>query len=66
MGDVAGRPLSSRSLCCRRVSAASRPLGPRNQGADDPKVIADWNTVAFDTIIIDAGKAAVEGFIGSR
>jgi hypothetical protein len=31
--------------------------------AADPKVISDWNAVAFDTIIVDAGKANAEGFI---
>ena len=33
------------------------------QGAADPKVVSDWNTVAFDTIVIDAGKANAEAFM---
>jgi hypothetical protein len=31
--------------------------------AADPKVIRDWNAVAFDTIIVDAGKANAESFM---
>jgi hypothetical protein len=31
--------------------------------AADPKVISDWNAVAFDTIIVDAGKANAEAFM---
>ena len=31
--------------------------------ADDPKVVSDWNAVAFDTIIVDAGKANAEAFM---
>ena len=33
------------------------------QAAADPKVISDWNAVAFDTIVVDAGKANAEGFM---
>jgi hypothetical protein len=32
-------------------------------GAADPKVVSDWNAVAFDTIIVDAGKANAEAFM---
>ncbi len=31
--------------------------------AADPKVVSDWNTVAFDTIVVDAGKANAEAFM---
>ena len=31
--------------------------------AADPKVVSDWNAVAFDTIIVDAGKANAEAFM---
>jgi hypothetical protein len=41
------------------VGAAGSP--PR--GAADPQVISDWNAVAFDTIIVDAGKANAEAFM---
>src|SRR5215211_101842 len=37
--------------------------GSPPQAAADPKVISDWNATAFDTIIVDAGKANAEGFI---
>jgi hypothetical protein len=33
------------------------------QAAADPKVISDWNAIAFDTIIVDAGKANAEAFM---
>jgi hypothetical protein len=33
------------------------------RAAADPKVISDWNAVAFDTIITDAGKANAEAFM---
>jgi hypothetical protein len=42
-----------------RVEASGSP--PR--AAADPKVISDWNAVAFDTIIVDAGKANAEAFM---
>jgi hypothetical protein len=41
------------------VGAAGSP--PR--GAADPQVISDWNAVAFDTIIVDAGKQNAEAFM---
>ena len=31
--------------------------------ASDPQVVSDWNQVAFDTIIVDAGKANAEAFM---
>ena len=31
--------------------------------AADPKVVSDWNATAFDTIIVDAGKANAEAFM---
>jgi hypothetical protein len=37
--------------------------GSPPQAAADPKVIRDWNAVAFDTIIVDAGKMNAEAFI---
>jgi hypothetical protein len=37
--------------------------GPPRPGAADPKVVSDWNAVAFDTIIVDAGKANAEAFM---
>ncbi|HET9311885.1 MAG TPA: vanadium-dependent haloperoxidase [Actinomycetota bacterium] len=37
-------------------TAAARP-------ADDPVVITDWNTVAIDVIVVDAGKANAEAFM---
>ena len=49
--------LLAMSLVGVEASASSQ------QAADDPSVISDWNTVAFETITIDAGKANVEGFI---
>ncbi len=42
---------------------ASRCRQSRPQGAADPKVIRDWNAVAFDTIVVDAGKANAEAFM---
>lgn len=41
------------------VGAAGSP--PR--GAADPQVISDWNAVAYDTIIVDAGKQNAEAFM---
>ena len=41
----------------------SRRRQPRPKPAADPKVISDWNAIAFDTIIVDAGKANAEGFM---
>ena len=41
------------------VEASASPM----QAAADPKVISDWNAVAFDTIVVDAGKANAEGFM---
>jgi hypothetical protein len=41
------------------VGASGSP--PR--GAADPQVISDWNAVAFDTIIVDAGKMNAEAFM---
>ena len=41
------------------VDASASP----RQAAADPKVISDWNAVAFDTIVVDAGKANAEAFI---
>lgn len=37
--------------------------GSPPQAAADPKVISDWNAIAFDTIIVDAGKANAEAFM---
>ena len=41
------------------VGAAGSP--PR--GAADPQVISDWNAVAYDTIVVDAGKQNAEAFM---
>ena len=40
-----------------------RGVGSPAQAADDPKVISDWNATAFDTIVVDAGKANAEAFM---
>jgi hypothetical protein len=37
--------------------------GPPPRDAADPQVISDWNAVAFETIIVDAGKANAEAFM---
>jgi hypothetical protein len=37
--------------------------GSPPQAAADPKVVSDWNAVAFDTIIVDAGKMNAEAFM---
>jgi hypothetical protein len=37
--------------------------GSPPKAAADPKVISDWNAVAFDTIIVDAGKMNAEAFM---
>ena len=47
------------SMSLASVEASASPL----QAAADPKVISDWNTVAFDTIVVDAGKANAEAFM---
>ena len=49
--------LLSMSLGSVQASAAPR------QAAADPKVISDWNAIAFDTIVVDAGKANAEAFM---
>ena len=41
------------------VEASASPI----QAAADPEVISDWNAIAFDTIVVDAGKANVETFM---
>jgi hypothetical protein len=41
------------------IEASASP--PR--GAADPKVVSDWNEVAFNTIIVDAGKMNAEAFL---
>jgi hypothetical protein len=41
------------------IEASGHPPRP----AADPKVVSDWNSVAFDTIIVDAGKANAEAFM---
>ena len=41
------------------IEASGSPI----QAADDPKVISDWNATAFDTIVVDAGKANAEAFM---
>ena len=37
--------------------------GSPPQAAADPKVVSDWNAVAFDTIIVDARKMNAEAFM---
>jgi len=37
--------------------------GSPPEAAADPKVVSDWNAVAFDTIIVDAGKMNAEAFM---
>ena len=41
------------------VEASAKP----HHAAADPKVISDWNAIAFDTIVVDAGKANAEAFM---
>ena len=41
------------------IEASASPI----QAAADPKVISDWNAIAFDTIVVDAGKANAEAFM---
>jgi hypothetical protein len=41
------------------VEASAAPV----HAADDPQVISDWNLVAFNTIVVDAGKANAEAFM---
>jgi hypothetical protein len=41
------------------VEASATPT----RAAADPKVIRDWNAIAFDTIVVDAGKASAETFM---
>ena len=47
------------SMSIGGVEASAAPP----EAAADPKVISDWNAIAFDTIIVDAGKANAEGFM---
>ncbi len=47
------------SMSVASVEASASPL----PAAADPKVISDWNAVAFDTIVVDAGKANAEAFM---
>ena len=47
------------SMSVASVEASAAPL----EAAADPKVISDWNAVAFDTIVVDAGKANAEAFM---
>ncbi len=47
------------SMSFGSVDVSASPL----QAAADPKVISDWNAIAFDTIVVDAGKANAEAFI---
>jgi hypothetical protein len=41
------------------IEASASPA----RGAADPKVVSDWNEVAFNTIIVDAGKMNAEAFL---
>ena len=41
------------------IEASASPI----PAAADPKVISDWNAIAFDTIVVDAGKANAEAFM---
>ena len=50
------------ALLCTSVSGFEASGSPA-QAAADPKVIRDWNAIAFDTIIVDAGKANAEAFM---
>ena len=50
--------LLSMSLGSVEASAASG-----RHASADPTVISDWNAIAFDTIVVDAGKANAEAFI---
>jgi hypothetical protein len=43
--------------------ASTEASGSPPEAAADPKVVSDWNAVAFDTIIVDAGKANAEAFM---
>jgi hypothetical protein len=50
------------ALLCTSVSGFEASGSPAPAAAD-PKVVSDWNAIAFDTIIVDAGKANAEAFM---
>ncbi len=57
-----GAALVATALLSTSVGSVEASASPP-QSAADPKVIRDWNTIAFDTIVVDAGKANAEAFI---
>ncbi len=62
-GD-SGRPVAVATVALLSTSFASvEASAAPAQGAADPQVISDWNAVAFDTIVVDAGKANAEAFM---
>ncbi len=50
------------ALLSMGLGSAEASASPR-QAAADPKVVSDWNAIAFDTIVVDAGKANAEAFM---
>ena len=58
-----------RRAACVAVAVLSTGVGSieasasPKQAAADPNVISDWNEIAFDTIVVDAGKANAETFM---
>jgi hypothetical protein len=59
-GLVAG--LVAAALLSTSVGSIEASASPP-RGAADPKVVSDWNEVAFNTIIVDAGKMNAEAFL---
>ena len=58
-----GRATALVAVALFSVSLASVEASAAASTAADPKVISDWNAVAFDTIVVDAGKANAEAFM---
>jgi hypothetical protein len=50
------------ALLSTSIGSFEASASPRKAAAD-PKVISDWNAIAFDTIVVDAGKANAEAFM---
>jgi len=59
-----GRALGSALLAAAlAVAAAGGVSAHGSRPAADPSVITFWNEVAFQTIVVDAGKANAQTFI---
>ena len=64
--NVRRRGLTATVLAVALLStsfATMEASGSPPPAAADPKVVSDWNAVAFDTIVVDAGKANAEAFM---